>query len=192
MRDLTYYVACSIDGFIAAPDGSYDPFLIDGDHTDTIVAEYPETLPVHARAALGIADAPNRQFDTVLMGRRTFEPTLAAGLVSPYPHLRQDVFSTTLPDIEDPSATVVRNDADGFVRDLKRGDGLGIWLCGGSTLAGALLSEIDRLIVKQYAVVFGAGLPMFAHGYDPRGFELLDTRVHDNGAVFRTYRATGG
>ena len=110
MRDLTYYVACSLDGFIAAPDGSYEEFLVGGDHLDTIVAEYPETLPVNARAAFGIADVPNRVFDTVIMGRRTFEPTLDAGLVSPYPHLRQYVFSTTMAPIEDPTATVLADD----------------------------------------------------------------------------------
>ena len=36
------------------------------------------------------------------MGRGTYEPGLAVGIASPYPHLRQYVVSSTLGTIDDP------------------------------------------------------------------------------------------
>jgi hypothetical protein len=68
MRDLTYYVACSLDGFIARSNGSFDFFLMEGDHLEDIVESFPETIPTHSRKALGVSGG-NRVFDTVLMGR---------------------------------------------------------------------------------------------------------------------------
>lgn len=78
MQSLTYYVAASADGYIAGPDGQFDFFSFDGDLAAWIIEEYPETLPVQAREALGIADRDNEHFDTVVMGRRTYQPALDA------------------------------------------------------------------------------------------------------------------
>lgn len=55
MRKLVYYVATTLDGFIAGPDGG-DPsggeFLpTPPDLVDFIAATYPETLPQPAREA---------------------------------------------------------------------------------------------------------------------------------------------
>ena len=188
MRKLTYYVASSIDGFIGAPDGSADAFTTTGDHMTTIATEYPDTLPVHIRSHFGVAaDAPNRHFDAVLMGRRTYEPTIDAGLTNAFPHLRNYVFSTTL-EVDDPTVTVVASDPLATVCMLKQDEGQGIWLCGGGALAGQLLPEIDELIVKFYPVLLGSGIPMIASGYDPSSFRLTATMVHDNGVAFMTYR----
>ena len=105
MRKLVYYVAITLDGFIAGPDGgdasgtSYFP--LHEDLIEFIATEFPETLPGQARQAWGI-DAPNTHFDTALMGRSTYEVGLPAGATNPYPHLRQLVVSTTLRQRPDP------------------------------------------------------------------------------------------
>jgi dihydrofolate reductase len=163
MRKLIYYVACTVDRFIARPDGSFDCFPAEGEHIAGLIESFPETVPGHLRGALGVR-AANRHFDAVLMGRRTYEVGLAAGVTSPYPHLEQYLFSRTMTEAPDPGVELVPGDAVARVRRLKGQEGKGIWLCGGGDLAAALFPEIDELILKVNPLVLGAGIPLFAGG----------------------------
>ena len=146
------------------------------------MAEYPETMPTQARGPLGLGEVPNKQFDTVLMGRRTYEPALALGVTSPYAHLRQYVFSRSLTST-DPDVEMVAGDPAGLVRDLKGQDGAGIWLCGGGQLASQLLHEIDELVIKRNPIVLGSGVPLFDGPFEP-----VSSRRFDTGVVMATYR----
>ena len=189
MRKLVYYIAVSIDGFIAAPDGDGSVYPISEEFTAYSAAEYPETLPTHVRPMLGIADAANVHFDTVVMGRRTYEPALQIDVTSPYAHMRQYVVSRSLKESLDPAVEVVSGDVVAKIRELKAEDSdLGIYLCGGGDLAGQLRDEIDELHVKTYPVVLGAGVPMFTAEYGAQDFEVMSSRVFDNGLIFTTYR----
>jgi hypothetical protein len=110
VRELVYYVAVTLDGFIAGPDGG-DPtgevyFPLHDDLLEFIVTEFPETLPGPARKAMGI-DAPGKNFDTALEGRSTYEIGRAAGITNAYPHLRHLVFSTTMGQSPDPTVELV-------------------------------------------------------------------------------------
>ncbi|MFD5824324.1 dihydrofolate reductase family protein [Lentzea sp. NPDC060358] len=184
MRKLVYYVAVTLDGFIAAEDGTFDGFVFEGDHMAGINAVYPDTLPTQFREALGLQDAPNPNFDTVLMGRNTYE--VPGGLPSPYAHLRQFVVSTqvtgTPPDVE-----VINADVAGRVAALKQEDGLDIWLCGGGKLAAALLPQIDRLLLKIHPVVFGRGIPLFDGEAGITKFERTNGQLFESGVSFMTY-----
>lgn len=182
MRKLVYYVGASLDGYIAGPGGEFDFLPVSEQITAWICDRYPETVPTHVRPALGIEDAPNKTFDTVVMGRGSYEPGLAAGVKSPFAHLRQFVVSTTIPDAEDPPVTIVRAHPLGVVRSLKEEEGQDIWLCGGGTLAGELLPEIDELIIKRYPVVAGAGIPMIRGNFEPTPFTPTTTESLDDGA----------
>ncbi|WP_274564797.1 dihydrofolate reductase family protein [Streptomyces spiramyceticus] len=186
MRKLTYYIGSSIDGFIAGPEGQFDFFAFEGDLAAVILAEYPETMPVQARELLGVAGTANKKFDTVLMGRGTYGPGLAIGVTSPYPHLTQYVFSRTLTQL-DPQVEIVSGDPVEFVRRLKRQEGMDIWLCGGATLAGQLMGEIDELVIKRYPVVIGSGIPLFHASFDLTTFSPTDYRVFNTGATITTY-----
>ena len=185
MRELTYYVAVSLDGYIAAPDGSFDAFPVEGDHMAALISEYADTIPGHIAGALGITAGAQR-FDTVLMGWNTYEVGLKEGVASPYPHLRQIVASRERTiDVDGIEAT---NDPVGVVRELKKEPGSGIWLCGGGSLAGALVPEIDRLVLKVNPIVLGAGIPLFAGRYEPQPFARLATRAFQSGVVMNEYR----
>ncbi|WP_122816027.1 dihydrofolate reductase family protein [Nocardioides pantholopis] len=185
MRDLVYYVAVSIDGFIADPDGGFDAFLIEGDHATVVFGEYADALPGHAHAALGTTP-PGTHFDTVIMGWNALTPALDMGITSPYPHLRQ-VVATRRPRDHDPAVTLTR-DPVGTVRELKDMEGLDIWLCGGGELAGSLLPEIDRLVLKRNPIALGAGIPLFGHVPPaPVSFTSTGTRSFESGVVIEEY-----
>ncbi|GGO16801.1 deaminase [Microbispora rosea subsp. aerata] len=186
MRKLVYYVGVSIDGYIAGPGGEFDFYPQSDEMGAWIYSEYPETVPTHIRPHIGL-DAPNRRFDTVLMGRGTYQPALDIGVTSPYAHLRQYVVSATIPRIDDPGVELVSGDPIDLVRRLKKEEGGDIWLCGGGKLAGALLAEIDELIVKSYPVVAGAGVSAFTGDFRPTLFTPLRSRSFDNGATVTWY-----
>jgi dihydrofolate reductase len=188
MRKLVYYIAVSIDGFIAGPGGEFDFFRLAPDMEDYLHAELPETMPTHARPHLGLAGAPNKRFDTVIMGRGTYQPALDINVTSPYAHLRQYVVSRSIPEIADPAVELVPGDPIGLARRLKAEDGdLDIWLCGGGVLAGQLLAEIDELVIKQYPVVAGGGLPVFAGPFQPRPFTPREMLTFSHGGTIATY-----
>ncbi|MET8653305.1 MULTISPECIES: dihydrofolate reductase family protein [Nocardia] len=189
MRKLTYYVASTIDGFIATEDGAVDFFPVGGDHGPAITAQYPETLPTKVREARGI-DKRNASFDTVLMGRKTHDFGVRTGTSSPYAHLRQFVVSTTLPENPDPAVELIARDPLATVRELKREPGLGIWLCGGGELAQALLPEIDQIYLKLYPIVLGHGKPLFGVGTrlpDITRYRVITSRVFEDGVAFIKY-----
>jgi len=185
MRNLVYYVAVSVDGYIAGPAGGFDAFLAEGDHASVVFGEYADALPAHAHAALGI-EPPGTRFDTVVMGWNTLTPALSVGITSPYPHLRQVVASRRSREVD--AAITLTDEPLATVRTLKQQDGLDIWLCGGGELAGSLLPEIDRLVLKRNPVVFGSGIPMFGvAAYGPRTFVPSATRSFASGVSIEEY-----
>jgi dihydrofolate reductase len=88
MRQLKYYVACTVDRFIAHPDGTHDGFLMEGEHFTDLITTFPETFPAQFRDILGIS-GENKCFDTVLMGRKTYEVGLKVGIGNPYPQMQR-------------------------------------------------------------------------------------------------------
>lgn len=131
MRKLVYYVAVSIAG----PGGEFDFYPEAPDMVEYLRGEFPETVSTHIRTAIGLDGVPNKRFDTVLMGRGTYKPALDACIASPYVHLRQYVFSTSLGEIADPAVELIASDPLVAVRELKASDYEGdTWLCGGGKL----------------------------------------------------------
>lgn len=172
MRRLAYYVAVTTDGFIAHADGSVEGFLMEGEHVQDFMASLSA-------------------YDTVLMGRATYDFGRSFGLSSPYPALRQYVFSRTLRDRPDPAITLVSSDAADWVRELKaETTGKDIWLCGGAELAAALFAEelIDDLILKVNPIVLGAGKTLFSRAVPQRRLQLTGTKVYGNGVVVLRHR----
>jgi dihydrofolate reductase len=189
VRKLVYVVGTSVDGCIAGPEGEVDFYPVTEDVLALLAGELADTLPAHVRSVLGVQGPPER-YDTVLMGRATYEPALAVGITSPYAPLRQLVVSRTLGDAPDPEVEIVRDDPAALVRKLKAEPGRDLLLVGGGRLAGALLPEIDELVVKLYPVVAGTGTPLFTAPFTPPALTLTGTRVLDRGTVVLTYALT--
>ncbi|MEW2070559.1 dihydrofolate reductase family protein [Streptomyces sp. NPDC007346] len=190
MRKLTYFIACSIDGFIGDPQGDARTMMafVDEEFLAFLKEEYPETISAEGRKALGLSDLENRRFDTVVQGRASYQLALDMGVTSPYGHMREFVASRTLTESPDPNVELIPEDLVGRVRELKAEEsGLGIWLCGGSQLAGELIDEVDELVIKTYPLVYGSGMPMFGSGFAAGEFTLESVRTFGNGVLVRTY-----
>src|SRR5262245_46618635 len=131
MRRLIYHVAATVDGFIARRDGSFDCFPAEGSH----VADYLASL---------------KGYDTVLMGRKTYEVGLQMGVTDPYPDLTSYVFSRTMTRPPNPRVQIVAEQPSAFVRRLKSEPGGDIYLCGGAVLATELFAAelVDQVLVK--------------------------------------------
>ncbi len=185
MRDTTYYIAVSLDGRIAAPDGDFGAFPESGDHMDVILDEYADTVPAHVQEALGI-EADGSKFDTVIMGWNAYTPALDVGIQSPYPHLTQVVASRQHRDVS--SDIALSADPIDTIRDLRAQEGTGIWIAGGGILAGSLIAEIDHLILKINPVVLGDGIPLFGRTtYEPHRFQRNRVREFRSGVTIVEY-----
>ena len=187
MRELKYFVACTVDRFIAREDGTFDFFLAEGAHLTDLVKTYPETVPAHLRQPIGVRPASS-WVDSVLMGRKTYDVGLPFGVKSPYPHLKQYVFSRSMSASPSPDVTLVKSDPREYVRALKREKGKDIWLCGGGVLAAALFTEIDELLLKVNPVILGAGISMFEGPVPQTDVDLVESKTYPNGFVFQRYR----
>lgn len=171
MRKLKYHVAITLDGFIAHTDHTVDGFVAEGEH----VTDYLESL--------------RTDYDIALMGRRTYEFGFQFGVTNPYPWMKQYFLSRTMGRSPDPNVELVSENMLDLVRELKRGTGKDIYLCGGATLAATLLAEdlIDEIIVKLNPVLFGSGIPLFSQAIKQTDLELANSKVYATGVVLLHY-----
>jgi len=174
-RKLVYYVAVTIDHYIARPDGSIEGFPTDG----TYVPEFMNSLS---------------DYGAILMGRNTYEFGYQYGMkpgdaAYPFTGLTNYVFSQSIEDFSNEQVRVVRDDPVACVHDLKAQPGKPLWLCGGGALAGSLFDagEIDELILKVNPVVFGEGIPLFGDSQRECTLDLLDTKIYCDGVIFAHY-----
>ena len=169
MRQLRYCVAASLDGYIAGPTGEIDWIVVDP--TVDFAALYAE-------------------FDTVLLGRRTYELTLQPG-APPWPAgWRIYVVSRTLPTEQPAGVTVVRDLLDATVAALRAETGRDIWLFGGGILAASLLSAglLDQIEVAIMPILLGGGTPLVAVDARRTRLSLVSARSSPSGIVDLQYR----
>jgi dihydrofolate reductase len=171
MRKLMYHVASTLDGFIAHEDHTVDGFLNEGLHAD----EYLASLQT--------------DYDTVIMGRKTYEFGLQFGVAHPYPWLKEKyVVSRNLKKPDEHVEVISANVAE-RVQELKNEAGKHIYLCGGATLATLLLNEklVDEMIVKLNPVLFASGVPLVAKTPKWLGLELKSSTTYNSGVVLLHY-----
>jgi dihydrofolate reductase len=129
----------SLDGFIAGPRGEADWIIMD-----------PEIdfNPFYS------------QFDTILMGRRSYEFVKGAGGGST-PGMQVFVFSNTLRQEDHPGVTIV-DDPQGLMAELRSKPGKDVWLWGGGSLfrSFAELGLVDTVEVSVTPVLLGEGVPL--------------------------------
>jgi len=159
MRRIRYQVACSLDGYIASPDGGYDWIVAD-----------PE-IDFQALFA---------EFDTLLMGRRTYE-----GMTQSVPGMQVFVISRSLRQEDYPGVTIVGERVRETIEELRRQPGKDIWLYGGGELFRSLL-ELDCVDTVEPAVIpvlLGGGRPLLPPPAGRRRLALAGQRTYEGSGI---------
>jgi dihydrofolate reductase len=171
--EIVYYVAASLDGFIATADGGVEwlkPF--EGGAED------------YGYGALLAS------MDALLMGARTYE--FCAALPEwPYPDHPSWVLAHGAPAPAAPNVRVTADAPREVVAAMERAGSRRAWLVGGGRLAASLRAEglIGRYIVSIIPMVLSGGLPMLAPGGTLGRLELVRTQAYPSGIVQVEYRA---
>ena len=159
----------SLDGYIAGPSGEYDWIVMDPD------IDFSGMLA---------------EFDTFLIGRKTFEAMQRMGNdAKPAPGIQNIVFSRTLRPIDYPHV-VVSDDAERFVTELRAKPGKDIALFGGGELFRSLLEAglVDRVEVSLIPVLLGGGIPLLPTPAARATLKLRKQRLYEkNGTIGLEY-----
>ena len=167
MRRLRYGVATSLDGFIAGPNGEYD--WIVHDPAIDFVAMFA-------------------QYDTLLMGRKTYEVASEKGKSWDSFGQRWIVVSPTLKPEEHPGITILSGGIAEAVAAMKAQPGKDIWLMGGGVLFRAMLDAglVDAVEVALIPVMLGSGVPLLPEGRR-RSLHLEESRALPSGILMLKY-----
>ena len=167
MRRIRYAVAMSLDGYIAGLKGEADWIIMDPDIDFSAVFE---------------------QFDTFLLGRRTFE-AMERGGQGRTPGMKTLVFSRTLRQEDYPRVTIVAQGAEETVSALRAESGKDIWLFGGGSLFRSLLNAglVDTVEVAIMPVLLGEGIPLLPPPAKQTKLKLTGHKVYKTGIVSLEY-----
>ena len=181
-----YFLAQSLDGYLAETDGSLD-WLTD--------FAGPPDLPEDAETPLGAYDDFYAGAGAVAMGSATYEFLLEhSGESWPYAGKPSWVFtSRELPDPydADPPISFVDGPVEPVHEEMRSAAGdRNIYLVGGGLLASQFVAAglLDELIVTIVPVVLGSGLPAFASRLADGQLRTAGSRAFANGMVELRYR----
>ncbi len=172
-RRVRYQVAVSLDGFIAGPNGEADWIVMDPSIDFGALFE---------------------EFDTALMGRKTYEVMIAQGGSGAMPGLEVVVFSRTLPSSSRKGVRIANGDPRAVVSALKTKPGRDIWLFGGGALFRSLLDArlVDTVEVAVVPVLLGSGVPLLPPGGSTKLVLSDQKTLPTSGIVVLSYSVPGG
>jgi dihydrofolate reductase len=172
MRKIRYAVAMSLDGYIAGRN----------DEADWIVMS-------DQKAATEYFTSFVAEFDTVVIGGRTWEFMARGNSQAEYPGLRTYVLSRTLSPHTYPKVTVFGEDGITKIAALREIPGKDIWLFGGGNLFGSFAAAnlVDTVELGIFPVILGEGKPLMS-GYMGRvNLELTNVKRNDIGCLSIRY-----
>lgn len=170
MPKIAYYVAASLDGYIADANGGVD-WLPQGESDDYGYMQFYAGV------------------DALLMGRRTYDQVLEFGQW-PYAGKPTYIFTGHPPDDNPYDVQFVAAEPAEFARTTMAGYSGTVWLVGGANLAEQFRRAglIDEYLVHVIPVVLGRGIPLFGGDAEPTVLTLSETKTYPDGLVLLSYR----
>jgi dihydrofolate reductase len=167
VTEVVYYVASSLDGFIATPDGGVE-----------WLAPFEQSGQDYGYAAFYAS------VDAVLLGSHTFEQALTFG-AWPYPGKPAWVFSSRSLATPPQDVAVTARDPREVVADLEAGGFARAWLVGGGSLAGSFQREglITEYVVSIMPVILGAGIPLLGGSVVRERLRVLESTPYPDGVL---------
>ncbi|MGD8194787.1 dihydrofolate reductase family protein [Herbiconiux sp. P18] len=174
MTKTQYYVAASLDGFIADRHGGLDWLLQFG--FEEFQGDYDAFL-----AEVGV----------VVMGSSTYEFVLKEGGVWGFPDQVAWVLSSRrLPVAEGGDVRFARGDVTALHREwAAAAAGRNIWVVGGGSVAAQVADAglLDEILLTTVPVVLGAGTPLLPLSAASGVLRLDSTHAHPSGAITSGY-----
>jgi len=165
------FIATSLDGFIARPDGALDWLPADGGEPHGYT-EFMATV------------------DALVIGRKTLETVLSFE-AWPYGNKPVVVLSSTLSELAVPDGAVCELMAGSpheIVARLTRRGMSHLYIDGGVTIQRFLEAGlIQRVIITRIPVLLGSGIPLFGPLSRDIRFEHVATRSYPSGLVQSEY-----
>ncbi len=175
MGKLILFIATSLDGYIARPDGGID-WLENMYNPDQIDHGYESFIGT---------------VETLIMGRTTYDKIRGMGIEWPYTGKRtyvlssNDKFSPSTPETylcsESPASLTAR---------LKSECNGNIWLVGGGITCSSFFTGqlVDEIILTIIPVILGEGIPLFDRKLPFSSWKLIRSETFSSGAVSLHYR----
>jgi dihydrofolate reductase len=170
MRRLKYYVANSLDGYIARTDTTVDWLFTDQDY--------------------GMS-AFFASVDVAVMGRKTWEKIEELTPGSGFrPHIERFVFSRSRPAGSHEKTNFISGDIGEWLWTIRQQPGKDIWLVGGGEMVQAFLAQrlVDEIELTIHPRLLGAGIPLFSVPYPETELELAGCKEYNTGLVQVVYR----
>ncbi|MCC5937617.1 MAG: dihydrofolate reductase [Lunatimonas sp.] len=174
MRKLCLFIACSLDGYIAAPNENLD-FL-------KIVEKEGEDYGYQAFTS---------SVDTIIIGRKTYDWVRREIGTEHYDNGDREVYVITRTERAPIGKTLFyTGELSSLIRRLKSEQGKNIYCDGGAEVIHELLKIdlVDELIISIVPILLGNGIRLFKDGRPKQQLKLIKTKAFDTGLVQVQYK----
>ncbi|WP_088893508.1 dihydrofolate reductase family protein [Leptolyngbya ohadii] len=174
---IIYYVAASIDGYIATPDGSVD-----------WLNAFENNSEENSGEDYGY-EAFYQSIDGLIMGSHTYEQVCSFGEWV-YPGKPCWVLSQRSIPVSQPEVTLTHQPPEAIVPLLEAQKLQRVWLVGGGQIATAFYQRgfLDEFILSLMPIVLGSGIPLLQPTERSQMLELTEAKTFPSGVVQLYYR----
>ena len=166
-RKLCLFIAMSLDGFIAKPDGDIGFLsLVEKEGEDYGYFAFMDTV------------------DTVILGRKTYDKVLS--MVAELAYGERDVYILTrTPRPDSGKIKFYSGDLAELITNLKKQSGKSIFCDGGAETVSQFLQKelFDELVISIIPVLLGDGIKLFGKSLPEQKLQLISSKSFEKGLV---------